>query len=183
LRGDLWVRVAHGDRRPFRVSALGGVTQDVGTAFGVSLCDDQATVGVTEGVVGVQAADSGPVTLHASQWLRYGPGGSVMRLGNSPAADIAPWRSGELLLQKASVRDAIHTIGWYRSGPVLPVGDSAVDRRISAGPAGSMSIDWAASSCCVRLHKNSRGSVGRRAPTIVKPYGYTANAAHSYWSA
>jgi len=133
LKGDAWFDVSHGDRRPFRVEALGGVTQDVGTAFEVRRESNAVLVGVTLGAVEVRSGT--PVVtaaLHASQRARYEAGGPVHRMDDAAPTDIAVWRNGELLLDKVSVGDAIGAVGRYRRGPVLVMGAPSRATRISA---------------------------------------------------
>lgn len=133
LRGAVWFQVAHGDARPFRAAALGGVTQDIGTAFEVRRQDDAVTVGVTQGIIDVRAATSATgLILRASQLARYGQDGAVRRLAPIPAGDIAVWRNDEILLHKASVSEALAAIRPYRRGLIFLLGDGAAGVRISA---------------------------------------------------
>jgi transmembrane sensor len=133
LRGRAWFNVAHGDRRPFRVEALDGVTQDVGTAFEVSRATDAVSVGVTDGrVIVTPPRSSTGLAMRAAQRLRYTRDGRIERLPEAVPADIAPWRNGELLLSRASVTDAIETISPYRHGPVFVLGATSLTPRVSA---------------------------------------------------
>jgi transmembrane sensor len=131
LRGAVWFQVAHGDARPFRATALGGVTQDIGTGFEVSRQADDVTVGVTQGTVAVRGTAAPDVILHASQRAHYGRDGVVTRLGAVQADDIAVWRNDELLLHKASVKEAAAAIGHYHRGPIFVSGTHDTT-RISA---------------------------------------------------
>lgn len=132
LCGDAWFEVSHGDSRPFRVAALGGMTQDVGTAFEVRRTDDAVSVAVTQGAVEVHAReDSDGLLLRAAQRARYGKGGPAIRLDAADSANIASWRRGEILLAKATVGDAIARIKRYRSAPVIVMGEPTDARRIS----------------------------------------------------
>lgn len=132
LRGDAWFEVSHGDRRPFRVAALGGMTQDVGTAFEVRREREAVIVAVTDGVVEVHAPEDGAgLPLRASQRARYEKGGPAIRLAPVDHANIAAWRQGEILLNKATITDAVAQIGRYRSAPVFVMGGPAADKRIS----------------------------------------------------
>lgn len=119
LRGRAWFHVAHGDPRPFRVAALGGVTQDIGTAFEVAREDDDAAVSVSEGVVRVVAApDATPLILHAGERASYREGIAKSLAGAAPDR-IAAWRNGELLIDDMPLGDAIREIAGYRSGLTL----------------------------------------------------------------
>jgi len=132
LRGDAWFDVAHDDRRPFRVAALGGITQDIGTAFEVRRGDDAVTVTVTNGTVEVRAPGSGRgLRLHTAQAARYGRKGQGAMLGSLAPDTIAAWRQGEILLDRATVRQAVERIGRYRAAPVFILGTPSPSRRIS----------------------------------------------------
>ncbi|WP_414899579.1 FecR family protein [Sphingomonas flavalba] len=132
LRGDAWFTVAHGDNRPFRVTALGGVTEDIGTAFEVRRDGASVAVAVTEGAVEVRAAATGArLPLRAAQRARYDKGGAVVRLGAADPTTIAAWRQNEILLDRATVAEAVAQIGRYRAAPVFVVGAPAPNRRIS----------------------------------------------------
>jgi transmembrane sensor len=117
LRGRAWFDVRHDDARPFRVAALGGVTQDIGTAFEVDRGDGQVTIGVSQGAVRVSANDAGegPV-LHALDRARYGEGGPVQLLPATTADRVAPWRRGIIVFDQVPVDAAIAEVARYRAG-------------------------------------------------------------------
>lgn len=132
LRGAAWFEVAHGDRRPFRVAALGGETQDVGTAFEVRREATAVSVAVTQGRVQVSAPGAANgMALNASERARYTQGASPVRMAKAAPDMIAAWRQGEILFDRADVRSAIATIGRYRSGPVFILGQPSSPRPIS----------------------------------------------------
>lgn len=132
LRGDAWFEVEHGDRRPFRVAALGGITEDVGTAFEVRRAADAVSVAVSQGAVAVHAPEVGEgVLLRASQRAHYGRNGPVTRLDAIDPVNIAAWRQGEILIDKANVADAVSQIKRYRSAPVFVLGTPDASVRIS----------------------------------------------------
>jgi transmembrane sensor len=140
LRGEAWFEVAHGDRRPFRVAALGGETQDVGTAFEVRHEEQTVSVGVTEGTVRVRSdSDRDGQLLRASQSARYSARGPVIGTSTAALDTIAAWRQGEILFDRAAVSTAINEIGKYRSGPVFIVGTPSSQKRVS----GAFRIDRA----------------------------------------
>lgn len=131
LRGRAWFHVAHGDPRPFRVAALGGVTQDIGTAFEVAREDDGTAVSVSEGVVRLLAApDAAPLTLRAGERVSY-RAGVAKRLAGAAPDRIAAWRNGELLIDDMPLVDAIREIASYRSGPTLVWADTAGKQHAS----------------------------------------------------
>lgn len=127
LRGRAWFDVAHGDRKPFRVAAVDGLVEDVGTAFAVAEEDGGAEAAVTEGVIRVRAPGEGApwMTLRAGQRAAWVQGGTPAREADMPASRIAAWRDGDILLNGVPVRAAVREIGRYRSGPTFVMG--AVD--------------------------------------------------------
>lgn len=131
LRGRAWFNVSHADARPFRVEALGGTTQDIGTAFEVAQGDEGASVSVSEGAVGVTAAGGQvPLILRAGAQIRY-RNGVMQRLASAAPDRIAAWRNGELLIDDVPLREAIDRIARYRSGPTLLWADTAESPRVS----------------------------------------------------
>ncbi len=132
LRGRAWFDVKHGDARPFRVAALGGVTQDVGTAFEVSRGDDSVTVGVTKGMVRVTAPESEDgVSVSASGRVRYASGGPVERLASTRAESIATWRRGLIVIDGRPLGEAIAEVARYRSGYTFTLADTSRQPRVS----------------------------------------------------
>lgn len=133
LSGRAWFDVRHGDRRPFRVAALGGVTEDIGTAFEVDRIDDETVnVGVTEGAVKVMAAEGrDALTLTAGQHARYREGQSARRMDGDAAGATATWRNGELLVRNLPVEDALRAVLRYRGGTLVTFGDMTGLERVS----------------------------------------------------
>ncbi|MFT4090493.1 MAG: FecR domain-containing protein [Asticcacaulis sp.] len=120
LRGQAWFEVKDAHNRPFRVSASGGVTEDIGTAFVVERRDDAVSVAVSEGVVLVShKADSD--ILREGQQAQYDRQG-LRRLPDIKTEDVAPWRQGEILLSQVTVASAIDAIRPYRQAPVIILG-------------------------------------------------------------
>lgn len=130
LRGKAWFDVKHGDPRAFRVAALDGVTQDIGTAFEVDRDASAVTVSVTEGAVRVLSPGSddsdGPI-LRASERARYTQGGAVQRIDTMDQSRIAAWRRGIIVIDSLPVADAIADVARYRQGYtwVIGTGNSA----------------------------------------------------------
>ncbi|PAL26174.1 FecR family protein [Acetobacter syzygii] len=117
LAGRLWVAVQHQDTRPFRVAAIDGVTQDVGTAFFVGRENERVDIAVTEGhaFVGKQnAADR--TDLLVGQAAHYRQGGAVVRDPPVDPEDVAAWRYGELIIHNKTVAEALQLVARYRHG-------------------------------------------------------------------
>jgi transmembrane sensor len=134
LRGEAWFNVKHETGRPFQIAALGGTTEDIGTAFEVRRGAGEVEVGVSAGLVQVAAPEGSPqpVPVHQGERITYGPGGPVIA-GTPVAADaIAPWRRGEMVLDNAPIAEAVRQIARYRGGPVFVLGDVSAARPVSA---------------------------------------------------
>ncbi len=125
LKGRAWFDVVHDKRVPFRVAANGGLVEDIGTAFEVASDGDTAEAAVTSGEVrALSPEESRPgLVLRAGQRARWTTGGEPARVGDMPAARIAAWRQGDILLDSVALRAAIHEIGRYRTGPTFVMGD------------------------------------------------------------
>lgn len=117
LRGQAWFTVKHGDPRAFRVAALGGMTEDIGTAFEVNRSSSAVTVSVTEGAVRVSSpiTTAGPV-LQASERAHYPKGGTVKRIAAMDRSQIAAWRRGIIVIDNRPVAEAIADVARYRQG-------------------------------------------------------------------
>ncbi len=119
LRGNAFFDVRHGDPRPFRVAAGAGVTEDIGTRFEVRHAPDRTAVNVAQGAVRVSAtaASASGLRLNAGESANYEGNGHVVKGRAVIAADVAAWRTGELLIDGASMGDAIAAVSRYRKGP------------------------------------------------------------------
>lgn len=122
LAGRAWFDVRH-ERRPFLVEALGGTTEDIGTGFEVQREGGTVEISVTQGAVQVHAPEEAVTSmLHAGDRLRYTRNG-IQRLASQSVAQLAAWRSGELLFEQQPVTAAIAEIARYRRAPVWTIGD------------------------------------------------------------
>lgn len=131
LRGRAWFNVAHGDRRPFRVVASDGVTEDIGTAFEVSQ-EERVQVAVSEGAVRVVASPDAPeIRLGAGQRARYADGKAERISGLRPDR-VAAWRNGELLIDGMPLTAAIAEVKRYRAAPVIILADLGQAKPVSA---------------------------------------------------
>jgi len=133
LRGRAWFEVSPDAQRRFSVRAGNGVIEDISTAFTVARGDDQVETQVGQGRVRVASpADGGWTYLQVGQRAAYGEHSGVMRLQDVPADSVGAWRQGELLLDQASVADAVRWVGRYRAGPTFVRGDLSRLPAVSA---------------------------------------------------
>ncbi|WP_223496455.1 FecR family protein [Stenotrophomonas indicatrix] len=133
LRGRAWFEVSPDAQRRFSVHAGNGVIEDISTAFTVARGDDRVETQVGQGRVRLASpADGGWTYLQVGQRAAYGEHSGVMRLEDVPADSVGAWRQGELLLDQASVADAVHWVGRYRAGPTFVRGDLSRLPAVSA---------------------------------------------------
>lgn len=133
LRGRAWFEVAPGHQQPFRVTAQGGVVEDIATAFVVASTPQGVDAEVSQGQVRVAATpDGGWTYLLAGQRAGFTPGGTVMRHSDLAPDQIAAWREGELLLDATAVTDAVAEIARYRPGPTFVRGDLSALPAVNA---------------------------------------------------
>lgn len=132
LRGGAWFDVKHGDARPFRVAALGGVTEDIGTAFEVGQRGDMVHVGVTAGVVRVSSPEGGNEKIvRRLGRVRYAKGGPVEAMEPGTATEIAAWRRGLIIIQNQPLGDAIAEVARYRPGMTINLADTSGTAPVS----------------------------------------------------
>ncbi|WP_414492511.1 FecR family protein [Stenotrophomonas maltophilia] len=133
LRGRAWFEVSPDAQRRFSVRAGKGVVEDISTAFSVARDGDQVETQVGQGRVRVASpADGGWTYLQVGQRALYGEHSGVTRLRDVAADSVGAWRQGELLLEQASVADAVQWVGRYRAGPTFVRGDLSRLPAVSA---------------------------------------------------
>jgi transmembrane sensor len=133
LRGRAWFEVSPDAQRRFSVHAGNGVIEDISTTFTVARGDERVETQVGQGRVRVASpADGGWTYLQVGQRAAYGEHSGVMRLQDVPADSVGAWREGELLLDQASVADAVRWVGRYRAGPTFVRGDLSRLPAVSA---------------------------------------------------
>jgi transmembrane sensor len=119
LRGNAWFDVRHGAEPPFRVAALNGMTQDIGTSFEVRRQSSRVDIAVSQGAVRVasDAERSKSIVLREGEGVAYDASGKLLRQSSRAPASIAAWRREELIIDRQPLAAAIREIGRYRSGP------------------------------------------------------------------
>jgi transmembrane sensor len=133
LRGRAWFDVAPDAQRRFSVAAGNGVVEDISTAFTVAHVAAGVETEVGQGRVRVASpVDGGWTYLQVGQRASYGEHRGVQRLADVAADGVGAWRQGELLLEQASVADAVHAVGRYRAGPTFVRGDLSTIPAVSA---------------------------------------------------
>jgi transmembrane sensor len=130
LRGRAYFQVLPDTARPFTVSAAGGRTRALGTAFEVALVEDGAGIAVTEHAVAVKVGGRDRTVLHQGQSVAYTPRGfGPVREGDVEA--IAAWRQGRLVANNATLGWVAGQLEQYVPGRIL-IPDAALrERRVS----------------------------------------------------
>ncbi|MGE6331887.1 FecR family protein [Stenotrophomonas sp. NPDC077659] len=133
LRGRAWFEVTADAQRRFSVAAGNGVVEDISTAFTVARHGDTVETEVGQGCVRVaNPMDGGWTYLQVGQRAMYGAHSGVTRLADVAADRVGAWRQGELLLDEATVVDAVRDVGRYRRGPTFVRGDLSGLPAVSA---------------------------------------------------
>ena len=130
LRGQAWFQVAH-EQRPFQVEAGGGQIRDIGTAFSVSMQGATITTDVSEGVVDVRPGDGSVQRLRAGQVRAFRDGRWLQPLRQAAPEVMAPWRRGEVVIDRLPASQAIADLGRYRRAPVWVVAGQGTRVRVS----------------------------------------------------
>jgi transmembrane sensor len=137
LRGEAWFKVRKDPEHPFRVYARDGMTEAVGTAFGVRRGEDEVTVAVTEGVVAVTSPDEArsserqSVKVSAGLLASYMPGRVP---GEATAFDLRAafaWRKHHIEIDDLPLHAAIDELNRYRRGRIVLLDRARAEAHVS----------------------------------------------------
>ncbi|MGH7717779.1 MAG: FecR family protein, partial [Gemmatimonadaceae bacterium] len=139
LQGQAYFQVVHDPSKPFIVRSGRGVTQVLGTQFGVRAYDDESDVEivVAEGRVAFSAQrDTMPPTeLRAGDLARLTPAGAVSVTQGIDANRLLSWTKGLLSFVNAPLPDVVRELGrWYDVDFVLGEGPLAARRLTTTLP-------------------------------------------------
>ncbi len=140
LEGEAFFEVRHDPARPFRVHAVNGVAEDLGTEFVVTAYPETrgVRVVVASGVVALRTADTlhararAALTLTRGDLAQLDSSGTATLTRNVPIASYVAWVQGSLLFDGTRLRDALPQLArWYDLD--IRVTDSTLsDRRFTA---------------------------------------------------
>ena len=142
--GEAFFQVAPDRSRPFIVTAGGGETRALGTAFNVRHVGQDTVVTVTEHAVAVTAGSAAAVAVNEGEQLRYGPDG----MGAIRTADLAAamgWRKDRLVFRDTPLREVIAELQRYRRGRIV-LTDAALGRMAVTGIFDTRDTDDALST-------------------------------------
>lgn len=134
LQGEAYFRIAPDSARPFSVRADTLTVTVTGTAFDVALTAGTFSVAVASGSVRVTYAGSSgarEVSLSAGQHLHIDRHTGAIAQSAIVATDVAPWRTGRLVVEDAAVPDVIEAIARYHNGAILVVSPFLKQRRVT----------------------------------------------------
>jgi len=117
--GEAFFEVAKDPDRPFIVTAKGGETRAVGTAFAVRTDGDLVRVTVTEGIVEVTARSAAPVSLVAGQGTSYGPKATMTSAYYVNEAVATAWRRGKLIFNQRPLEEVAAEMSRYSAGRIV----------------------------------------------------------------
>lgn len=139
VRGRVHAEVRHGDPRPFRIAALGGEVEDVGTAFDVALEEDGAFTVVTEGEVIARSGGTG-LSLTRGHAARWREGSAPRPLALARIEEAEAWRHGRLVFDQRPLGEVLATLDRYASRRIWLWNGDAATLRVS-GVVRSESVD------------------------------------------
>ena len=112
--GELFVEVAKNPNRPFIVETPRGEARAVGTAFGVRVRDDTASVLVTEGVVDVKAHTGEPQRLRMNQSVKLAD--QIGLVNDRRIEDVTAalgWREQRLFFSNVALAEFVEEMNRY----------------------------------------------------------------------
>jgi transmembrane sensor len=135
-RGEAFFRVAKDPARPFTVKAGATSVAAVGTAFNVRRAGERVVIGVSEGIVKVDAHIAGEAVmrtarLNAGQELSIDAADGGARVRNVDANGIAAWRQGLLLYRDEPLRSVIADLARYSARDIVIADPQIADVRIT----------------------------------------------------
>lgn len=129
--------VAHGDSRPFLVTARDGTTRDIGTVFQVDRLDEgrdarapAVSVAVTTGRVQV-ATSGGSEDLRAGEAAQYRGSGAPAPIQQADIAALTAWQRGRLRFDNVPLREVVQSLNRYYPQHYVYVRGAAAALRVS----------------------------------------------------
>jgi len=134
LRGEAFFRVAHDSARPFSVRAADLSVIVTGTSFDVSMTDQAFAVSVASGSVRVARGDQSAESiadLTPGQRLVIDRRSDRTVRSSVPQAEVAAWRSGQLILRDTPMAEAVDAIARFHFGAIVMTDGELEARRVT----------------------------------------------------
>lgn len=134
LSGRAFFQVVPDRERRFSVVAGNATVVVTGTAFSVDLAPDTIAVAVQSGSVTVRddRGNAAGTRLQAGDRLRIDRATAVMSRDRIPAAQVAAWRHGQLVVEDVTIAEVVDELRRYHRGFVV-IRDEALARRRVTG--------------------------------------------------
>jgi transmembrane sensor len=105
-RGEAIFRVAHDEKRPFRVRTRAGIVQAVGTQFNVhDRINGDTRVSVLEGKVRVVSTSGSELVLGVGEEADIRGDGTIARRTDAIVANTVAWRQHRLVFDNATIEE------------------------------------------------------------------------------
>lgn len=115
---------------PFLVDAANGEERDLDTKFEVALCDDNATVTVSEGKVAVVVPGYPEAILTPSEQVSYGTHG-FEKVSSIDLSAASAWQHGRLVFYRAPLSTVVEAIGRNYRGRILILNHDLAQQRVT----------------------------------------------------
>ncbi|WP_312165817.1 FecR domain-containing protein [Phenylobacterium sp.] len=130
VRGQASFEVAHDPARPFAVRLGRQVVVATGTAFNLDQAPEASVVTLVEGSVDVRSAADDKLLARLSPGDQYAARNGRVRVARADPRAALAWRTGKLIFDDASLREAAERVGRYADHPIR-VAPALSDLRVS----------------------------------------------------
>jgi transmembrane sensor len=133
LSGETFFNVNPEKKRPFVVRAEALTVTSLGTAFDVNVGSNALRIAVQDGTVKVHYDGPKPIDLLLSRGDRLAiePASGAVTQDKVPAAQVASWRSGRLVVDGATITEVVDEMRRYHHGLILLRGKTLATRKVT----------------------------------------------------
>jgi transmembrane sensor len=133
LEGETFFNVKPDKKRPFIVRAEALTVASLGTAFDVCVGSDALRIAVQDGTVRVKY--DGPkqteIVLAGGDRLTIDRASGAVTQDRIVPAQVASWRSGQLVVDGATISEVVDQIRRYHRGLILLRGKTLASRKVT----------------------------------------------------
>ncbi|MBP5858364.1 FecR domain-containing protein [Marivibrio halodurans] len=131
VEGEAFFDVESDPDRPFLVRAEDLTVRVTGTAFDVRVTARRFVVAVAEGSVDVSRDAAAPTRLRPGQRLSIDRTTGHSSVTSIDVANVAAWRSGQLMVEDAPLLDVVDVLRRYHDGMILVASTEAEARHVT----------------------------------------------------